>query len=213
MTLNKKIFKKPTHWITMMAVCSITCLNGCGCGVEGRGEGEGGRTAKSSEETERSKGKENTSNPTSYTEQNLKNMAETRGNQVFELLKKLPPQTVQQKKEDQQTIQQLIGNLSTEEKVIFECYLAAVDLEEEQFIDLFANVANGKDYFGQGLIPMVKEDLSQGIEADDVNNIINNKKNNSLSEEERNGLLFLKELVQKRFITPLTKAAVEQAKN
>ena len=51
MTLNKKILKRPNHWITMIVACTITCLNNCNCGLESKG-GRGGEveTAESSEE-------------------------------------------------------------------------------------------------------------------------------------------------------------------
>ena len=213
MNLNKKIFIKPSHWITMMAVCTIICLNGCGCGVEGKGEVE---TNEPSEGDASSKAKENTSKATSYTAQDiqdLENEAETKGNQLFEALKVLHPQTAQQKEADTQAIKQLIQNLSDEEKVMVKLYLAATDMEEEKFIELFTNVTTGEVYFKQILIPFAKGALARGMKVDVVNTTINNKKNGPLTEQERDGLLGVKEVVQKLFITPLTKVAKEQAKN
>ena len=126
-----------------------------------------------------------------------------------------------QKAADKQVIKQLIKTLSANQKIIFDYYLAAVDIEQEPFIDLFSNVTQGKDVFERGLILCIEESLSEisnlagGLAGNinSVNNAINDKKNNTLSQEERNELSLTKEMIQKMFVNPLTKAAAEQAKN
>jgi hypothetical protein len=136
---------------------------------------------------------------------------------MFESLKELPKQTALQKTADKKEIEKLITALSSDERIMFNCYLAAVDMKQEQFIDLFASVTNGKDQFKQSLIPGIKGALmlnSQlGVNINSVNNTINNKKNNTLTQKDRDYLSEIKKMIQKMYINPLTKAAVEQAKN
>jgi hypothetical protein len=229
MIIAQKALIKRNYWLTIIAISTIASLTNCNCG---KGEIEDPFIAEQWKTLNpNTKGAIQTQTPEDEdTEDILKKLEKELEKEkqkekeldemvtpLFECLESLPPQSAEQKEADKKAIQQSIEKLSNEEKIMLKYYAEAVDMEQDAFTDLFANLTDGKDIFKIMFPSHVKADLlalsEKGISPYSLEDEMIRKRNDTLSRQELLDFFFHKARIKKIYITKLQKAAAAQAKN
>jgi hypothetical protein len=221
MIVNQKALIKRNYWLTIIAITTIVSLTNCNCGKGGIEDPfitEQWKTLNSN-----TKGAIQTPEDEDTEEKELEKERQKEREldkivtPLFESIESSPPQSAEKKEADKKAIQQTIGNLSGDEKIMLKYYAAAVDMEQDAFTDLFASLTDGIKIFKIMFPGHTKADLlalsEKGISPSSLEDAMIKKKNDTLSRQELAHFLYNKGKIQRIYINNLKKAAAAQAKN